>query len=48
MLYDALANVLHYDRELVAADVRMSINEDGRIGTEAHKLMEDFTYVSPL
>ena len=48
MLDYAFAYVLHNNRKLVAADVRMRVYEDGRVSAEAHKLMEDFTDVSPL
>ena len=48
MFDDALADVFHYDRKPVAADVRMGVNQNRRVCTKAHKLMEHFTDVSPL
>ena len=48
VLYDALADIFHNDRKLVAADVRVGIDQDGRIGSKAYKLMENFADVSPL
>ena len=48
MFDDAIPDVLHNDREFVAADVRMGIDKDRRIGSESHELMEHLTYVSPL
>ena len=48
MLYDALTDVFHDDRELVTADMRMGIYENRWVCTEEYKLMEHFADISPL
>ena len=48
MLGYALSYILHYNRKLVATDMRVGVYKDGRISSETHKLVEDFTYVTPL
>ena len=48
VLDDALADVLDYNRKLVAADVRMSVDKDRRVCTETDELVEDLTDVTSL
>ena len=47
VLDDAFANILHDDREFVAADMRMGINQNGRVCAETDQLVQDLTYVTP-
>ena len=48
MFDDALTDIFNYCRELVATDMRMGIDKDGRIGSETDKLVENLTDISSL
>ena len=45
---DAFPDVGNQPRELVRADMRMCVNENGRVSPEIDELMEDFPVVAPL
>ena len=48
MLNDALADVLHNDRKLVAADVRVRVDKDRRVSAEKHELVKHLTNITTL
>ena len=48
VLLDAQADVLHDGGQLVRPQVRMRVDEDGRVGPEAHELVQDFADVAAL
>ena len=48
MLNHTLADIGNKTRKFVRTDVRMSVNENGRISTEVHELMENLPIVPSL
>ena len=48
VLLDAQADVLHDGGQLVRPQVRMRVDEDGRVGPEAHELVQHFADVAAL
>ena len=47
VVHDALTDVLHDQRQAVAADVRMGVHQNRRIGAEGHQLVQHFADVAP-
>ena len=43
---DTFADVAHQAWKFIGSDMRMSVDDDGRIRSEVHELVEDFSVVT--